>query len=196
LPEYSITTVARRAQIVQAAIATIAELGYDKASFARITERAGLSSPRLISYHFANKDDLIRQILIDIYTTAARLLTERIEQQDTMAGRLRVYLEANLDFLREHPREVAALTAIGPHLRDDEGKPYTSASAQEGDVKVLEALLRQGQDNGEFRDFDARAMAIMIRGAITAAVQRVDDLDVDGYRRELVSTFDRAIRRS
>ncbi|MEU4562707.1 TetR/AcrR family transcriptional regulator [Actinoplanes sp. NPDC023936] len=196
MPEYSITTVARRAQIVQAAIATIAELGYDKASFARITERAGLSSPRLISYHFANKDDLNRQILIDIYTTAARLLTERIEQQDTVADRLRAYLEANLDFLREHPREVAVLTAIGPHLRDAEGKPYTSAGAQEGDVRVLEALLRQGQDSGEFRDFDARAMAIMIRGAITAAVQRVGDFDVDGYKRELVSTFDRATRRS
>lgn len=33
----------------------IAELGYAQASFARIAGRAGLSSTRLISYHFAGK---------------------------------------------------------------------------------------------------------------------------------------------
>jgi AcrR family transcriptional regulator len=40
--ERSFTAQARRAQIVRAAIETIAELGYGQASFARIAERAGL----------------------------------------------------------------------------------------------------------------------------------------------------------
>lgn len=194
---HSITTAARRAQIVRSAIDTIAELGYDKASYARITERAGLSSPRMISYHFTNKDDLIRQILLDVYTTAAQALAERIERYDTVADQLTAYLEANLEFLRNHPREVAALTAIGPHLRDDAGKPYSSASAQEPDVQALEALLSRGQRTGEFRDFDTRSMAVMIRGAITAAVQRLHSepgLDLDSYRQELVTTFALATR--
>jgi AcrR family transcriptional regulator len=195
---HSVTTAARRAQILAAAIDTIVELGYDKASYARITERAGLSSPRLISYHFANKDDLIRQILVDVYTAAARALGERIAREGSAGGRLTAYLEGNVDFLREHPREVAALTAIGPHLRDDDGKPYTPASSQEPDVEVLQALLGEGQRGGEFRDFDTRSMAVMIRGAITAAVQRLHDdsgLDFDAYRRELVTTFRLATRR-
>jgi AcrR family transcriptional regulator len=194
---HSITTAARRTQIVRSAIDVIAELGYDKASYARITERAGLSSPRLISYHFANKDDLIRQIVVDIYTVAAQMLTERIRQEDTAAGRLSAYLRANMEFLFEHPREVLALTAIGPHLRDDTGKPYTSASAQEPDVQVLEALLSEGRRAGEFRDFNARAMAVIIRGAITAAVQRLHHepgLDLDAYQQELVTTFALATR--
>jgi len=189
---HSITTAARRAQIVRSAIDAIAELGYDRASYARITERAGLSSPRMISYHFTNKDDLIRQILLDVYTAAAQLLAERIERYHTTADQLTAYLEANVEFLRNHPREVAALTAIGPHLRDDAGKPYTAASAQEPDVQALEALLSRGQRTGEFRDFDTRSMAIMIRGAITAAVQRLHNepgLDLDSYRHELVTTF-------
>jgi TetR/AcrR family fatty acid metabolism transcriptional regulator len=38
------TESARRAQIVQAAIETIAEVGYARASYARIAEHAGLSS--------------------------------------------------------------------------------------------------------------------------------------------------------
>jgi AcrR family transcriptional regulator len=48
---------ARRAQIVTAAIETIAGLGYGQASLARIAERAG-TSKGVISYHFPGKDDL------------------------------------------------------------------------------------------------------------------------------------------
>lgn len=44
------TATARQAQIVAATVNVIADVGYGKTSFARIAERAGLSSPRLISY--------------------------------------------------------------------------------------------------------------------------------------------------
>ena len=40
----TVTASARRAQIVTAAIDTIAELGYGNASLARIAKRAGISS--------------------------------------------------------------------------------------------------------------------------------------------------------
>jgi AcrR family transcriptional regulator len=196
--EHTFTTSARRAQIVQAAIDTIAELGYDRASFARITERAGLSSPRMISYHFAGKDDLIHQIVLDVYSAGARFMLARMQAEDTAAGRLRAYLEANLQFLREHPREIAALTEIGPHLVDESGDPYTSASAQEPSLRGLEPLLADGQRTGEFRDFDVRSMAVMVRGAIDAAGQRLrgePGLDFDAYTREVVTTFALATRK-
>ena len=57
----------RRAQIVDAAISTIAEVGYAKASFARIAERAGLSSTGLISYHFANRAELIAEVVDRVF---------------------------------------------------------------------------------------------------------------------------------
>lgn len=190
--EYSVTTSARRAQIVQATIDTLADLGYDQASFARITERAGLSSPRMISYHFAGKQDLMRQIVIDVFELGAKFMVERIEVEDTSVRRLRAYLEANLRFLRDHPREVAALTEIGPHLRTESGSAYTSAGAQEPSVHGLAELLADGQRAGEFREFNTRSMAVMIRGAIEAAAQRVNgqsSLDFEDYARELVTVF-------
>lgn len=190
------TNEARRAQIVRAAIDTIADLGYTKASFAQITKRAGLRSPRMISYHFADKSDLIRQILIEVFTAGAAYINERTQDADTDLGRLRAHLEANLRFLREHPKEIAALTEIGPHVRDEAGKAYTSTSAQEVRVQGLEDLLAQGQASGEFREFDVRSMAIMIGGAIDGAGRRLreeSDFDFDGYTRELVTTFTLAI---
>ena len=195
--ERTFTNAARRAQIVAAAIDTIAELGYAKASFAKITERAGLSSPRMISYHFTDKDDLIHQIVREVFTAGAECIGARMAAEETVTGKLRAYLEANLQFLREHPREMAALTEIGPHVRDGSGQPHTSQSAQEPSVRGLEELLAAGQRSGEFRDFDVYSMAVMIRGAVDAAAQRLrgePGLDFDAYACELVTAFALATR--
>ncbi|GAB2662005.1 TetR family transcriptional regulator [Saccharopolyspora gloriosae] len=193
--ERSITSTARREQIVRAAIDTIAEVGYARASFARITERAGLSSPRMISYHFAGKDDLIRQIAHDVFDAGARYIHERTERESTATGRLRAYLQANLRFLRDHPRDLVALAEIGPHLRTGAGEPHTSSSTQEFSVRSLEEMLANGVSSGEFREFDPRAMAVLIRSAVDAAAQRLRDdpgFDFDGYTREVVDAFTRA----
>ncbi|WP_344854824.1 TetR/AcrR family transcriptional regulator [Amycolatopsis ultiminotia] len=196
--ERTYTNEARRAQIVRAAIETIAEIGYPKASFARITRHAGLRSPRMISYHFADKDDLIHQILVDVLAEAARFIGERTAAAGTATERLRAYLEANLHFLRDHPAEIAALTEIGPHLRNTDGEPYTSSSAQEVSVQDLATLLRGGQASGEFRDFDVRSMAVLLRGAVEAAAVRLRDdesFDFETYVREVVTTSALAVRR-
>ena len=62
MPVTSPIAAARREQIVAAAIEVIAAAGFAQASFARIAEHAGLSSTRLISYHFAGKADLMATV--------------------------------------------------------------------------------------------------------------------------------------
>jgi AcrR family transcriptional regulator len=59
----SAAATARRSQILEATIDVVAEEGFAKASFARICERAGLSSTRLISYHFAGKAELVSALV-------------------------------------------------------------------------------------------------------------------------------------
>jgi TetR/AcrR family transcriptional regulator, fatty acid metabolism regulator protein len=51
-----------RSNIAATAIGIIAEVGYAGASFARIAEKLGISRG-LISYYFAGKDDLMRQVV-------------------------------------------------------------------------------------------------------------------------------------
>ncbi|MGW1696776.1 helix-turn-helix domain-containing protein, partial [Streptomyces sp. NPDC002399] len=49
-------TAARKDQIIRAAIALLAERGYQATTFEAICDKAGLSSKRLITYHFSSKD--------------------------------------------------------------------------------------------------------------------------------------------
>src|SRR5580704_17145174 len=99
---------ARRAQIMAAAIDTIAELGYGQASLARIAETAG-TSKGVIIYHFGSKDDLIREIVAELSAKGRAYMGPRLEAEPTGAGMLRAYIESNLSFIRENHKHVVAV---------------------------------------------------------------------------------------
>lgn len=195
--ERTFTVVARRAQIVQAAIDTIADVGYFKASLDRIGARIGISKG-LIGYHFAGKDELIKQLVDDVIAEGLAYMHPRILAATTGRGRLRAYIESNLDFIREHRNAMVAIVEIARNdVRDVRRQYYGHAEVDQAVQKLVE-LLTASQSAGELRaDFDPRAMAVMIRAAIDAVSPRQvadPDFDVDRYAREVAHTFDLATR--
>ncbi|MFI9813821.1 TetR/AcrR family transcriptional regulator [Saccharothrix variisporea] len=159
------TETGRRAQIVAAAVETIAEVGYQQASFAKIAKKAGLSSTGMISYHFTGKEDLVRAVAEDVVATVTAFMRERIEAAVGRAARLRAYVESNIEVVGAHPAHVRALLSI---LAGERSGADTSVLTER--VGRLEAELRDGQRAGEFGDFDPAVMALAITGAIDALV--------------------------
>lgn len=189
---------ARRQQIVGAAIDTIAELGYVQASLARIAARVGISKG-VISYHFAGKDDLIKQVVIDVVEAGRAYILPRVLAASTGPARLRAYIESNLAFMREHRNYVVAVVEI---LRNG---AFTTDSGRRVDgrdidvaTRLLEEELARLQAQGELRgDFDPGAMAVAIRAAIDVVPHRLvldPDFDIDHYSREINTVFDLATR--
>ena len=190
----TVTETARRAQIVEAAIETIAEVGYARASFAQIAKRAGLSSTGLISYHFASKDELIEQVVTTIFRMIGEFMAERMAQPPSASEALRAYIEANAAFTGTHRTQMKALLDIFMNggLHYDETTELTV-------VSPLEEILRRGQESGEFRAFDTRVMATVIQRAVDGLpflLATYPDVDVDAYAREVVTLFDLATRRA
>jgi TetR/AcrR family transcriptional regulator, fatty acid metabolism regulator protein len=192
------TETARRAQIVAAAIETIAALGYGQASYGQIAKTAGLSSTGLISYHFANKDDLIKQVVDEVVTAGQAFMVPRIEAADGARARLRAYLESNLAFMASHRAHIVAvaniLNAI-PHGRGGQPAPY--ADWHQKGIAQLEELLRDGQRTGAFTAFSTWTMAVAIRAAIDAVAYQLavdESLDPEASAGELADRFDRATR--
>src|SRR5215469_6461019 len=195
-PRATFTNAARRAQIVESAIDTIAELGYARASFAKIAARAGLSSTRLISYHFAEKDDLVREVLATVVGRFTDYVRPRVEAETDPSARLRTALEANVAFMRAHRRDVVTLHEIERNYRTADGRPVMAQRAEE-DLVTLDEMLREGQRQGEFRPFDTRAMALFVLSLRNGVIQRYHvrpDLDLDLVGRELLELVDRATR--
>jgi len=190
----TVTAGARRAQIVTAAIDTIAELGYGNASFARIAKRAGISSTRLISYHFEDKAELVRAVAGAVLAEAADYMGKRLRAGGTPTQLLATYIESNLEFIAEHPTAIRAVIEIASNARTDDGAPLLRAGDGDDAVARLAALFRSGQDAGEFRPFDPTVMAVTLRAAIDAAAAH-PDLDPHSYAAELVALFTRATRK-
>jgi AcrR family transcriptional regulator len=193
----SFIETARRKQIMECAIETIASLGYDQASLAQIAKRAGVSKG-VISYYFASKEELLEQVVTEVFTAAAHAVSPQVAAQPTTALRLQVYISAAVEYMGTHRMDMIALVEIATHYYTKDGKPRYGLAWEEPILAVLEALLRKGQQEGHFRPFDPRVMAVTIRRAIDAVAPLYaanPNLDVVSYARELATLFDRATRK-
>ncbi|WP_163506009.1 TetR/AcrR family transcriptional regulator [Fodinicola acaciae] len=187
---------ARRAQIVACAVEVIAEVGYGQASLARIAQRAGISKG-VISYHFSGKEELIQEVAAYVVAKARGHMRPHIEAAPDPAGRLRAFIESNLDFIGTHPHELRALADILINARDGNGAPLSDPSGQSGAIQSLERILRQGQQAGQFRPFNTRVMAASVRAALDAVSGQLiadPDLDLPAYATDLIDLFERATR--
>ncbi|MEV0993886.1 TetR/AcrR family transcriptional regulator [Nonomuraea sp. NPDC050202] len=193
----SVTSSARRAQIVAATIATIAELGYHQASFARIAERAGLSSTRLISYHFDGKDELIGQAIATIYGDLSRFMHERVSAQRTASGALEAYIRSLVEYLGGHRAEMRAATEIFLNFRPEGGTAAQDAATDLSQLAHLERLLAWGQESGEFGPFSTRVMAMTVQRSLDGLpflLEADPEADLAEYADELAALFARATR--
>jgi len=196
-PGRTFTETARRAQIVKAAIDTIAELGYGQASLARIAETAG-TSKGVIIYHFGGKDELIRELVADVVARGVAYMEPRIDAEPTGSGKLRAYIESNLAFMRENRNHMVAIVEIVLNARAADGSRLYDLSVQDDGVAALQQLLAYFQGTGEFRaGFDPHVMAMAIRASINAVpaqLTRHPALDVGHHAHELADLFHVATR--
>src|ERR1019366_2319825 len=115
----------RRTQIIEAAIGQLAKHGDSGATFARIVEAGGLSSPGLISYHFADRGELLESV----YLYVAEL--RRASNDRALAGitdpvdRLRNALRTDTEFFAARPELFAAVVEAFHGLRDSAGRLKT-----------------------------------------------------------------------
>lgn len=192
----SFIEAARRAQIVECAIDALAELGYAQTSLARIAERAQISKS-VISYYFAGKDDLMQQIVVDVYTKGAHFILPRIQAESSARGMLLAFISSNVEFIATHRKAAIAATEVISNLRKPDGTFHFDQAADEPNLQGVEWILKKGQKEGSFREFDTRVMALTIRAAIDRFGSQLiaePSLDWAAYARELCATFDQATR--
>lgn len=98
----------RKQQLIDAALASIAELGLQKTTIITISQRAGLSSG-IISHYFGGKQGLIEAALRHLLERLGRAYVEKIQQTDgSPIARIHCIIEAN--FTEFQRSELAART--------------------------------------------------------------------------------------
>lgn len=189
---------ARRAQIVEAAIRTLDEIGYVQASLAQIAKRAGISTA-LISYHFSDKEDLMNHVLMNLLNESTSYVLERVRQHHTPDEKLDAFIAASLAYQGTHPARNSALIEIIFNARTPDKVPYYKAGDDEEEPlwSELQKILQDGQAQEIFGAFNIDVMASLIQGAIgeymlSTAVTKKVDLEI--YSSELVKIARQAVK--
>jgi len=128
----------------------------------------------------------------DVINELSDVMTARVLAEVTAAGRLRAYIEGNIEFVAEHRSRMQALLEIflnGAFAYDSDDDVVV--------VSHVEEILRQGQRDGEFRDFDPRVVAAAVQRAVESLpfmLRATPGMDCGGYARELVTLFELGTR--
>jgi AcrR family transcriptional regulator len=182
-------TAARKDQIIRAAVGLLAERGYQAATLEAICEQAGLSSKRLITYHFSNKDELFAAIAEKIVLDAEAFMRPALDSATGARALLAALIRSNLAFMAGHLEQMRALQQIvlnGGHVWD---RPHSES------LDRLAELFAEGQRSGAFRPGNPQVMAATLRAALDAMYTPLAaGLHADECADELVEIFDRATR--
>lgn len=188
---------ARRAQIVSAAIGTVAEAGFAGASLARIAQRAGISKG-VISYHFSGKDELMEQVVVQVYSEIAEFVRPRMVEVPDERVALRTHILTVAEYMRGHREQLMALAGIFNGMQTLNGpSPRRPLMVTEPLYQEVEERLRAGQERGVFRDFDVRVMAVSLQASIDGMFAywvAHPDHDLEAHAAELAEFVDRSVR--
>lgn len=187
---------ARRRQIIDAALQTIAAQGYAQTSFAEIARQLGITKG-LIAYHFDGKQDLIASVVHTIINNQADYIRAQVSKHPTAAEQLRVYIESSLEYIGGHRPHFVALVDLWGSSTSVEQKHAFSKTLYGPCISQLRAILEGGQQSGEFGAFDAPMLSHVLQGAMDGVMlQWVFDpavLSLEACTRELVETYVRRV---
>jgi AcrR family transcriptional regulator len=160
----------------------------------------------LISYHFADKGELMADVVGHVLDAIGRYVGDRLAAVPTAADALGTYISATVGFVDTHRAQMTALLEIvlaGALSSDGDDAAAAADGSVEprdlGSATHVEAILRRGVEAGEFREMDTHVVAVAVQRAVEGLpflLRTEPDLDVAAYGRELVTLFDRATRRT
>jgi AcrR family transcriptional regulator len=138
-----------RGRLMTAAIGVFARKGYAATTVREIVEAAGVTKPALY-YHFGSKEGIylamMREALSEFEATAARAL----DWEGPAEERIVRYLDAMFALILDHLDVMRVLDGIyyGP---PQGAPPFDFEGIHRRFIEIVERLVREGIESGEFR---------------------------------------------
>ncbi|WP_080875184.1 TetR/AcrR family transcriptional regulator [Oceanobacillus timonensis] len=195
--EKTFISEARREQILKATIDVLNDIGYVKLSLAKIAKHAKISTG-LISYHFADKEELIHHTLNYLIGAQLEFIDDWVKRETDIYQQLLGYIKATLTYQYEYVKNNVALVEIIFNARTEDNIPYYKLNEGEEDPLYLrlESILSEGQEQKVFSsDFQPKATAILINGAANESMLlQSDSFDNQNYQQELIKMVTKIVQ--
>jgi betaine-aldehyde dehydrogenase len=184
---------ARRVQLVEVTIDSLAEVGYVGTTLAEIARRAGVS-PGLVAHYFDDKDGLLEAAFRTLARTLATRVRARLALARTPRGRVQAVIDTNLAPEEFDKRTGTAWLAFWGQVLHVRGLKRVQTAYQRRMLSNLRNDLRR-MISGE----DARSLAAMIAAMIDgvwlrAALSEWQEADSESARALLTAFVEGRLR--
>lgn len=184
--------IKRREEIIACAITSISRDGYAAVTLADIARHTGLTKGALI-YYYKSKEALIEAVIRHIYAAGAAFMIPYIKAEKTVAGQVRAYIVSNIHFMHENRQHIIAFISIITNISSAQHERLEFVTqSNKNTLFMLANLLKNGQQQHEFNDFDAMDMALAIRGVIDGAALQITldpHVDMMNYAKNTADMF-------
>ena len=186
---------ARRQQLIEVTIDSLAEVGYVGSTLAQIAQRAGVS-PGLVAHYFGDKDGLLEATFRTLARGIGERMRERLRRARTPRGRVQAVIDTNLAPEEFDQRTGTAWLAFWGQVLHVKGLKRVQTVYQRRMLSNLRHALRRLVPADEARSL-AAMIAAMIDGVwLRAALSRWQEADSESARAMLTDFVDSRLQKS
>ncbi len=163
-----LNTVQRQRQIIETSLEIIKQGGIQKLTVKEIAHHIGISE-QAIYRHFTNKLEILSSI-IRYFNTNLKNSLHPDHLNGSANDRIHAMIDAHLDYLQNNPA-VAAVIFSEEIFQNESSLAQAVKDALQQRLDSMAALIREGQDKGEFKkNMNAEELAYLFLGSLRLVV--------------------------
>ena len=153
------------ARIYAATVQVISEKGYDRASMDEIANVSGVAKGTLY-YHFKNKEDLFVNMVQKGVNSLTELIRRQIKKAGDPVGKLTLLIREQVGYLRNNDDFCKILLT---EVWGTEERQQRFRQGLQKYIRLIEEILEEGKETGDFTFADTETTAAGIFGGISIA---------------------------
>lgn len=153
-------------KIFNAAIKLFAEKGYDNASTQEITASAGVAKGSLY-YHFQKKEDILDTMLREGMNLLKNSIEIKTKKCNTAMEKVKAIILIEIKVVIKYEQFINIVLS---QICGEEEKNKKCKQAVLEYIKLIEPVIQEGIDNGEFYENDVEALSSVIFGVTTSSL--------------------------
>lgn len=151
----------RTKEIQDVATQAFCRLGYHGASMRQIGDAAGMNKGN-IYYYFENKEELLFKILCSVISEMVAGLRTITQGKQRAGTKLRLAVEHHIWFSINRKEVLSVLVQETRHLSEGNRNQIHAIEAEY--KNLLQQIVQEGVQSGEFRELDANLVTLAIIG--------------------------------
>ena len=174
---------ARIRAILEAALDLFSQKGYENTKMEEIAKKAELSKG-LLYFYFISKEEIFIKIIEEAYDDLLKYLRTIKDEKINPSAKLLKFIEIEIDFYTKNQKLHNIIVSLkgGYTLKDMEEKhKKVFIERHREEVKILETIIEEGIEVGNFKNLNAEIMGFSLGGIFHSVLKLAAD---KGYNPE------------